>query len=507
MADLKISDFDNGGAVQDGDALAAVRDGVNVKVFVGTAAAKDAGNNIGDMVEFIDDGSGQPALPAASGKNLIDIDPSSIGDGTVSESEFSMLQGVTNPIQSQLEGKLNKTSALTYPLMNYGGYKFDGANDYLDGHPMNGVADGKVFSCVIDVRHANPASVSENYMANQSTRFMMERNAAGKVRLFARNSSGTTILDVATTDNVIAAAGVYNIQASVDLTNIASAKIIVNDVSRAVTVTTLTNDNIDFTTGEFAIGANAAGSNKISGDLYRVWLDLSANLDFTSETVRRKFSDANSVPVFLGISGELPTGSIPSLFLGYDSGAAWAVNKGSALGTFVINGASVAPTTPIYGQYVPRSQYATTSSASGSSVVQNVDLKANFKYELTLNQVSMSAAANLAFEASADGTTYATTTYESKRITAATPTDQTTNLGRIVNASDTLIGKIELWQPVLSGPLLFKATIGTMGGDIIQETVGSCAVTAPVTKIRLIDVAATATFDSGSVSLRSMGAR
>lgn len=69
MPDLKISQFTDGGLVQDTDEIAAVRSGDNVKITTGTAAAMDAGTGIGDLVEIVDV-SGTPGLPAIDGSQL-----------------------------------------------------------------------------------------------------------------------------------------------------------------------------------------------------------------------------------------------------------------------------------------------------------------------------------------------------------------------------------------------------------------------------------------------------
>lgn len=88
MADLKISQFVDGGAVQTTDEIATNRAGVNTKVFAGSAASMDVGTGIGDIPVIVDDGSGGPALPAVSGIYLTDVvaDPSDgdKGDITVS---------------------------------------------------------------------------------------------------------------------------------------------------------------------------------------------------------------------------------------------------------------------------------------------------------------------------------------------------------------------------------------------------------------------------------------
>lgn len=65
MADLKISQFADGNAVQPTDEIATNRAGTNTKVFVGSAAAYDVGNGIGELPEFLDNGSGLPIYPDA----------------------------------------------------------------------------------------------------------------------------------------------------------------------------------------------------------------------------------------------------------------------------------------------------------------------------------------------------------------------------------------------------------------------------------------------------------
>jgi hypothetical protein len=73
MADLKISQFTNGSAIQTTDEIATNRAGVNTKVFVGSAAALDAGFGIGDVVTFQDDGSGNSQYPAADGSLITNL--------------------------------------------------------------------------------------------------------------------------------------------------------------------------------------------------------------------------------------------------------------------------------------------------------------------------------------------------------------------------------------------------------------------------------------------------
>lgn len=72
MADLKISQFVDGGPVEETDEIAANRSGINTKVFFGSAAALDAGTGTGDLV-ILEDVGGSPGLPAVDGSQLLNL--------------------------------------------------------------------------------------------------------------------------------------------------------------------------------------------------------------------------------------------------------------------------------------------------------------------------------------------------------------------------------------------------------------------------------------------------
>lgn len=71
MADLKISQFPDGGTIQVADQVATNRSGTNTRVVVGSGATLDAGTDIGDLVVLGDVGGGTPGLPAVDGSQLI----------------------------------------------------------------------------------------------------------------------------------------------------------------------------------------------------------------------------------------------------------------------------------------------------------------------------------------------------------------------------------------------------------------------------------------------------
>lgn len=78
MADLKISQFVDGSAVQTTDEIATNRAGVNTKVFVGSAAALDVGTAIGDIVQLENIGGGTPGLPGTDGSQLTGVISSAV---------------------------------------------------------------------------------------------------------------------------------------------------------------------------------------------------------------------------------------------------------------------------------------------------------------------------------------------------------------------------------------------------------------------------------------------
>lgn len=242
---------------------------------------------------------------------------------------------------------------LTAQLMNYGGYQFDGSTDYLSTNALTGITDTKKGTFVAVVRFANSASATEFLHCSSGDAFRISRSATGNIQVIAENAGGTVILNQTLTGTPCAAAGTYVIMLSWDLATPGSIRMYVNDVTGTITPTTFTDDTIDYTVAENRIGANMSAANKFTGDMYVYWFDELVNLDFSSASVRRAFTDVNNVPLFLGRNGELPTGTTPRLFHAYDPYTQWAVPRGLVQSTWTENGTPGAPGTTLYGQWAP----------------------------------------------------------------------------------------------------------------------------------------------------------
>lgn len=254
--------------------------------------------------------------------------------------------------------------ALTYPLMDYGGMNFDGSTDYLDTNALTGITDTKKGTFVWKGRLANAASAAEIIVGTTGVAFDVRRTATGAIQIVGENAAGTVILDIVTTGTPCSAAGEYVILASWDLATAASARIYVNDKRQAITENTFTNDTIDYTVTEYSVGSNVAGSaNFFTGDMYVLYLNELVNLEFNTESVRRKFHDVDSVMTFMGRNGELPTGSAPICFHAYDPYSAWTRQRGRASTSWTVNGTPVVATTAISGQYGDRENGAITVTA------------------------------------------------------------------------------------------------------------------------------------------------
>lgn len=129
----------------------------------------------------------------------------------------------------------------------------------------------------------------------------------------------------------------YHVLFSVDLSDTSKRHLYVNDASDLDQIVTYdTSGTIDFIMDNAVVGATNSGSSAFSGDVADLWIDFGTYIDFSIEANRRKFIDANGDPVYLGASGNLPTGTAPDIFLSGDT-ATWHTNKGTG-GGFTVNG-------------------------------------------------------------------------------------------------------------------------------------------------------------------------
>lgn len=220
--------------------------------------------------------------------------------------------------------------------------KFDGSSNWLNSTGLASIADSKVgsFSCWVRLDSTGQQDI---FVIGTGPRFKLEFNS-GKFSFVGKNSSNTTILNIATTTTYSSGTTWYNILASWNLAT-ATAYLYVNNASD-LTSTTLTNDTINYsdTSLNTFVGRANAGA-LLNSCLAELWFDPTTAIDFSNSSNRAKFIDSNGLPVSLGADGSTPTGSQPILYL-KDSYVSFGTNSGSG-GNFTVNGVlTAASTTP-----------------------------------------------------------------------------------------------------------------------------------------------------------------
>ena len=209
---------------------------------------------------------------------------------------------------------------------------FDGTNDYLTrGANLTGLSGGKEGTISIWIR---VDAAGDSVLLFNDTATVRITRLGNKAKFLLYNSTAIVILDMSGVTSRTSADGWYHLLASWDLAN-AKAYIYLDDVSDA-TVGTLTNDTIDYTGANWAIGAETNGNSKLTGRLAELWFDPTY-LDISVAQNRRLFVTPDIRPVKLGARGERPLGRHPLL---YHRGPAdqFHKNRGTG-GNFTVNGA------------------------------------------------------------------------------------------------------------------------------------------------------------------------
>lgn len=150
---------------------------------------------------------------------------------------------------------------------------------------------------------------------------------AGKYfRVAAANSSLAAIeLELRTTSSLLS--GTWrNILCSWDLATAGARHLYINDVSN-LTQITFNNQTIDHSATDRHRVATGAS---LDGGLAELYFCPGQYLDFSVTSNRRKFITSGGKPVNLGATGEVPTGTVPMIYLHLDDGESannFAINR------------------------------------------------------------------------------------------------------------------------------------------------------------------------------------
>lgn len=223
---------------------------------------------------------------------------------------------------------------------------FDGTNDYLNkASALVGLADGKRGLLGGWFRMDGGDGVENRILTlavSGNSRFLVNRSATlNQFALVGRNASGTEILQLRTSGSFAAGGGWHHFMSSWDLADTAKRHLYIDD-SPDMTVTTYTNDTIDYTGGiaSARVGADPAAGAKFNGCLAELFFHPTY-LDLSVESNRRKFINYALKPEDMGSNGQIPFGTTPLLYLRLakgESASNFAINRGTG-GSFDVIGA------------------------------------------------------------------------------------------------------------------------------------------------------------------------
>lgn len=236
-------------------------------------------------------------------------------------------------------------------FMNYGpqllivdSADFDGTDYMTTGAGLSGASDSKSgiisFWMRIDGGDGTFMFVFQGAttVGGTTSRFRIRNDSSNKYELIGINAAGTTILDIETTTAYTAGATWRHFLASWNLAT-GTAYLYVNDVSD-LTSTTLTDDSIDYTVADWAVGANAGGLADFDGCIAELYFAPGQFLNFSIVSNRRKFISSSGKPVYLGADGSGPTGTAAICYqhlADAEAVANFATNRGTG-GDFSITG-------------------------------------------------------------------------------------------------------------------------------------------------------------------------
>jgi len=216
---------------------------------------------------------------------------------------------------------------------------FDGSTTYLQrSADFTGMGDAKTGTFSVWIRMLGGDGTDQVIFSTNnptsSPRFSIYRNSSDLISVRARNAAGTVILSVNSTTTLTADGLFHHLLVSFDLST-SDVRIYLDDTNFTAVPTTLTNDTIDYTTGDWFVGSDSGGADKLNAYVTDLWFDV-PYIPFGTTANRRKFINIDDNPKYLGPSGDLPTGALPLVYLAIKPEDANAVpfvtNRGSGGG-------------------------------------------------------------------------------------------------------------------------------------------------------------------------------
>jgi hypothetical protein len=221
---------------------------------------------------------------------------------------------------------------------------FDGANDYLTrGAGLTGAADSKLVTFSFWINKHGSDGATERVLASAHTvggadnLTRISKGNTDDIGFIGRNTTDTgNAISVTSSANVAEITdGWVHAMGSFDVSDTAKRHLFINDVADLATVVAYNDTEIEFTLGDWSIGADPDATNKLNGDLGDVLLWPGVYVDLSLEANRRLFVSADLKPIDPAIA--IAALGAPLVRLSGPT-VDWHTNKGTG-GGFTVHGA------------------------------------------------------------------------------------------------------------------------------------------------------------------------
>lgn len=220
-------------------------------------------------------------------------------------------------------------STLVRPL-TWGHYAptwaFDGSTYINLGGNLTGLSDGKQGLVSLWFWCDDAGGALKRILYTPDVGFAVQINASDELVIRAENTGGTTILRL--TSSITICDGAWHHALAAWNLNTGYGELYIDDTDRLAGGATLTNDTIDYTRGDWTIGATEGGADIFIGELAQLYFD-DAQRDITSASIRDDYVESDGDPVNFGEDGSNPSGGQPILFM-LDWALDARVNRGSS---------------------------------------------------------------------------------------------------------------------------------------------------------------------------------
>lgn len=234
------------------------------------------------------------------------------------------------------------------PFIDSGTYRanavaFNGSTRLTRGAGFTGAADSKKLTISAWVRKQTVDGVNYRILtSDNSVAFLQFYIGAGnKLTLTAPNAAGTNVVVMTAAADYLAADGWVHSLISFDLSDTGKRHYYRNDALQSPTWGTYSNDDMDFTLPDWALGALVGGGQIRAMDMADIQVWFGTYVDLSVEDNRRLFISSTGKPVFPALArtalGE-PTILLHGIGSGYRQ---WHENKGSG-GGFTVAASALA---------------------------------------------------------------------------------------------------------------------------------------------------------------------